>query len=83
METNKIESFTEAMNRAESLERKEGHLTDEVLAIRKMAKEKYPELFEKYLNNKTNKAPSAGETITSNYYGKKRMSDLKRYNLKK
>ncbi|MFA5069958.1 MAG: hypothetical protein WC528_01635 [Patescibacteria group bacterium] len=76
METSKIESFAQAMARAETLER-EGGLTDEVMAIRMWVKEKYPTEFAGYLKNKTDKAGSAGETIHSNVYGKKRMDDLK------
>lgn len=78
METQKIESFAEIMARTESLEREKGGLTDEVMAIRKWAKEKYPAEFAAYLKNKTDKAGSAGETIHSNFWGKQRMGYIKK-----
>lgn len=78
MEITKIESFTEAMNRAESLEREKGGLTDEVLAIRKWAKEKYPAEFAAYLKNKNNKGSSAGEVIHDNFFGQQRMGYIKK-----
>jgi hypothetical protein len=77
MEIQKIESFADITARAESLEREKRGLTDEVMALRMQAKEKYPAEFAAYLKNKTDKAGSARETIHSNIYGKIRMDDLK------
>ena len=78
METPNIESFASAMARAENLEREKGGITDEVLAIRMLAKEKYPAEFAEYIKNKTNKGASAGETIHSNFWGNQRMGHIKK-----
>lgn len=77
MESPQIESFSEIMAQAEELERKKGEITDEVMALRMLAKKNYPAEFAAYLRNKTNKAGSAGETIHANFWGKQRIDDLK------
>ncbi len=78
MEAPKFSSFSEAMHRAELLEKEHGGITDEVLAIRMWAKEKYPALFAEYLKNKTDKAVGPGEVIRSNFFGRQRMNDLRK-----
>ncbi|MFH1367286.1 MAG: hypothetical protein ABIH38_04880 [Patescibacteria group bacterium] len=78
METHQIESFSEAIDRAEKMEREKGGLTDEVMALRMLAKEKYPAEFAEYLKNKTNKSVGAGDVIHENFYGQQRMGYLKK-----
>lgn len=51
----KSHPFISALQKAEALERGFGTITDEVLEIRRWAKEKYPELFDAYIQAKASR----------------------------
>ena len=80
---NPTHPFVKAMQKAEKLEQAAGTVTDEVLEIRKWAKENYPELLKEYIAVKEKKQEKEKQRPMEEKAEVKRLRKIRNYSILK